>query len=99
MQKNFAFILPFVVQKRGTYSKHSSPSSAKLSSPATQDVWLASLAENKRGKGKAALNIKEKYFVNRHKIEQLVKEVHRTESLLIGRIYELVFQVMLKKVE
>jgi len=49
MQKSITFILPSVVQKRGTYSKQSSPSSsAKLSLPATQDVWLASLAENRR---------------------------------------------------
>jgi len=54
MQKNFAFILPSVVQKRGTYSKHSSPSS-ELGLPATQDVWLVSSAEDRRSNGKLRL--------------------------------------------
>ena len=48
MQKSITFILPSVVQKRGAYSKHSLPSSAKLSLPSTHPVWLASLAENRR---------------------------------------------------
>ena len=47
MQKSSTFVLPSIVQKRGTYSKQSSPSSAKLSLSATQDVWLANLAENR----------------------------------------------------
>ena len=51
MQKNFAFILPSVVQKRGTYSKHSSPSS-EPGLTATRSTGPTGLAENKRSKGK-----------------------------------------------
>ena len=50
MQKSITFILPSVVQRRGTYSKQSSLSSTKLSLPATQEVWLASPAENRCSK-------------------------------------------------
>jgi hypothetical protein len=82
----------------GINNKCTSPSSAMPGLAVAQMFLLASPAENKRGKVKAALNIKEKYLLNRHKIEQLVKEVHLAESLLMGRTYELVFQVMLKKV-
>jgi len=48
MRKSFAFILSSIVQRCGACDKHSSSSSGKLSLPATQDVWLASPAENRR---------------------------------------------------
>jgi len=57
MQKSFAFIFSSIVQRRGTYSKQSSPSSsAKLRLPATQDVWLASPAVSKSATKSCDLN-------------------------------------------